>query len=127
MPYPKIPDFRKLTETLELYAQLKAEYGAPRIEPVLCEAEKALRVAAAKLKKLAPSILYGPKKNPTTCGRFAPCAQRVRAAEAAFKLDVYARRLEGALLGRMAGCTLGAAVEFWSIDRMKALAQETGV
>ena len=43
-----------------------------------------------------------------------------------FKPDVYPDRLAGALLGRMAGCTLGAPVEFWPVDRMEALAQENG-
>jgi len=39
---------------------------------------------------------------------------------------VYRERLEGALLGRMAGNVLGAPVEFWSIERMENLAKETG-
>ena len=38
----------------------------------------------------------------------------------------YAERLEGALLARMAGCTLGAPVEFWPIEKMKALAVRNG-
>jgi ADP-ribosylglycohydrolase len=38
----------------------------------------------------------------------------------------YRDRLAGAFLGRMAGCTLGAPVEFWPIHKMKALAEETG-
>ncbi len=40
--------------------------------------------------------------------------------------DVYFERLEGALYGRMAGCTLGAPVEFWPIAKMAALAEENG-
>jgi ADP-ribosylglycohydrolase len=40
--------------------------------------------------------------------------------------DVYFERLEGALYGRMAGCTLGAPVEFWPIAEMAALAEENG-
>jgi len=42
------------------------------------------------------------------------------------KEDVYFERLEGALTGRMAGCTLGAPVEFWPIAKMAALAEENG-
>ena len=41
-------------------------------------------------------------------------------------IDLYPDRLEGALLGRMAGCTLGAPVEGWPIDKMQALAEENG-
>ena len=36
-------------------------------------------------------------------------------------------RLAGAFLGRMAGCTLGAPVEFWDVDRMERLARELKV
>ena len=38
----------------------------------------------------------------------------------------YRDRLTGALLGRFAGCTLGAPVEFWTIDRMQRQAKENG-
>lgn len=38
----------------------------------------------------------------------------------------YAERLEGALLARMAGCTLGAIVEGWPVERMQAWAARTG-
>ena len=42
----------------------------------------------------------------------------------AFDRHAYGDRLAGALLGRMAGCTLGAPVESWSIEEMKGLAEE---
>ncbi len=38
----------------------------------------------------------------------------------------YEEKLEGALLARFAGCTLGAPVESWSIEKMQALAAENG-
>lgn len=37
--------------------------------------------------------------------------------------DNYKERLRGAFYGRMAGCTLGAALEFYPIDTMKAWAE----
>jgi ADP-ribosylglycohydrolase len=43
---------------------------------------------------------------------------------AALNPAVYRDRLAGAFLGRMAGCTLGAPVEFWPIPKMEALAAE---
>lgn len=44
------------------------------------------------------------------------------------KLDevIYRDKLEGSLLGRLAGCTLGAPVELWSIEDMNSLANENG-
>jgi len=43
-----------------------------------------------------------------------------------FDESVYRDKIEGALLGRMAGCTLGAPVEFWEVDRMEKWAAHIG-
>ena len=43
-----------------------------------------------------------------------------------FRSREYAGRVRGAFLGRAAGCTLGAPVEGWSPERMKALAEHNG-
>ena len=44
-------------------------------------------------------------------------------AETSLGMD---EKVEGALLGRMAGCTLGAAIEQWPIENMMNLAQANG-
>jgi len=41
--------------------------------------------------------------------------------------DEYRRRLKGALLGRAAGCTLGAPVEGWTLDAIADYAAKTGM
>ena len=38
----------------------------------------------------------------------------------------YTDRLQGAMLGRFAGCTLGAPVEFWNVQAMEDWAKELG-
>ncbi len=43
-----------------------------------------------------------------------------------FDEDDYRQRLEGALLGRMAGCTLGAPVEGWPVESMRRWAKDIG-
>ena len=126
MAYPKIPDFKKLTTEVELYAQLKSEYGAKGIAPILCDAEKALRSVVLKLKRLSINQALA-KKNPNgllSIRSLRPTGPR--RLWTAFNKDIYLDKLEGALLGRMAGCTLGAPVEFWPIEKMKALAKENG-
>lgn len=122
--YPRIPDFTKLTEQLELYAQLKSEYGAGGISPILSKAAKAIRSALAQMKTLPiDSELAEIEPNDLKqIHSLRPVGSR-RLWEG-LKRASYLNRLEGALLGRMAGCTLGAPVEFWSIDKMKALAAE---
>ena len=126
MRYPKFPDIKELSEELELYAQLKAEYGAKGIASVLAEAERQCRTALARLKRL-PIDKELAKKEPDDLKRI----QALRPAGPrrmwdSFDRDVYAKRLEGALIGRMAGCSLGAPVEFWPVEKMEALAEENG-
>lgn len=41
--------------------------------------------------------------------------------------EVYRDRLAGAFMGRMAGCTLGAPIEGWELDRISDYAAELGV
>ena len=101
MPYTKIPDFKKLTEQIELYAQLKSEYGASGIHSILSKTEKNLRAALSQIKKLPndsnlskaePDNLLAIKKlrNPGPRHLFK-----------SFDNIEYQEKLEGALLGRM--------------------------
>jgi ADP-ribosylglycohydrolase len=126
MTYPKIPDYNRLIEQITLYSQLKHEYGAKRISPILSKAEKDLKLALSNLKKL-PIDKGLAKSRPNylmSIRKLRPRGKRRLWQE--FDKTKYQERCEGALLGRMAGCTLGAPVEFWSIDRMKAQAKENG-
>ena len=41
--------------------------------------------------------------------------------------EEYRHRLKGAFFGRMAGCTLGAPVEGWTLEQIDAYAKETGM
>ena len=126
MPYPKLPDFRNLTQQLELYAQLKHEYGAKGIGAVLSDAHKALRSSLARLKRLPVDRELRQREPDDLRGIRALRPRGPRRLWTHFEKDAYADRLEGALLGRMAGCTLGAPVEGWPIHRMAALAAEAG-
>ena len=126
MKYSKTPNFERLTEHLKLYAQLKSEYGAKGISKPLANAAKALRSALTELQRL-PIDRTLAKQEPNDLGQI----QALRPAGhrriwSTFDKHTYDDRLEGALLGRMAGCTLGAPVEFWPIASMKALAEENG-
>ncbi len=124
--YAKAPDLRKLTQEIELYARLKAEYGAEGIAEILSNAGEALRSSLAQLRGL-PVDQGLADREPNDLGSIQalrPKAQRRRWKR--FDTDAYRDRLEGALLGRMAGCTLGAPVEGWRVAKMRALAEENG-
>lgn len=123
MGYPKLPNFWRLTEDITLYSQLMHEYGVREIQPILDEVENDLKSALAKIKKL-PSDKKLSKREPNDL----PSIQALRPKGPRRiwrKIEKdYSERLEGAFLGRMAGCILGAAVEFWPIKKMEALAKE---
>lgn len=124
--YPDLPNLKHLAEQIALYTQLKHERRADGVEPILARAEDALRTALASLKQLP--------EDAATDGAEPSGLSEIRALRPAgprtlwqsFDEEEYGRRLQGALIGRFAGCTLGAPVEFWTIDRMQRLADETG-
>jgi len=122
--YPKEHDLKHLVERLALYAQLKHEYGAHNIEPVLKKAEKSLRGALRDLRALPNDAKLAAREPNDLHAVRALRPAGPRRMWPAFDASVYRDRLEGALLARMAGCTLGAPVEFWSIESMKNLARE---
>lgn len=126
MAYPKVPDYVGLAKQLELYSQLKHEYGAEGIGPVLADAEQAMQKALRKLKGLSIDKDLA-KEEPNSLKKMKALRPAgPRRMWSRFHKDAYVERLEGALLGRFAGCTLGAPVEFWPIEKMKALAEENG-
>ncbi len=66
MNYPKIPNLKHLSEELELYAQLKSEYGAKGIARLLSNATKSLQAALNELKNsgLDMATIIGEAKDP---------------------------------------------------------------
>ena len=126
MEYPKTPDLTKLSEEVRLYAQLKHEYGAKGIASVLAEMEKALKTATAKLKKLPVDKGLARQEPDDLRAIQAIRPAGPRRLWCGLDKALYKERLEGALLGRFAGCTLGAPVEFWPIEKMAELAKENG-
>ncbi len=126
MSYPSTTELESLCNSVGLYAQLKHEYGAAGISSVLKKAAAALRAARDELKGLSDNAALAAREPSDLAGirRLRPEGRR----RLWHSLDghAYAERLEGALAGRMAGCTLGAPVEGWAVQRMEALARQTG-
>ena len=126
MAYPRQPDLKRLADRIALYTQLKHEYGARGVSPILKDAERALKAALRALKAL-PVDKGLARREPNDLAAIQALRPRgPRRLWQAIDPDAYADRLEGALLGRFAGCTLGAIVEFWPIRKMQALAEELG-
>jgi len=123
--YIKLPQFGHLTSRIEEYARLACERGADPAD-VVKNAEDALIGALDALRDMPPSDenLARQPSDYDAILSLRPKSPRWLWRE--FNERVYLDKLKGALLGRMAGCTLGAPVEFWSIERMENWAAHIG-
>jgi len=125
MTYPKLPNFNHLAEYLTHYAQTATERGID-VTSTLAKVEAAMTSAIAAMGD-APT-------EPSNLARQPSGYQEILALRPdgprriwkAFDEEKYADRIAGALLGRMAGCVLGAPVEFWEIERMEKWAAHIG-
>jgi len=126
MPYPSFTRAHELLNLLELYSRLKHELGAEGVAEQVDAAEAALTKALAAVRALPddPTLAAKEPNDLETIRALRPAGPR--AIWSTFNETEYRRRLEGALLGRFAGCTLGAPVEGWSVERMEAWAREIG-
>ena len=124
--YPKKPDFENLTNSIAYYSELKHEYGAKGVKAILAKTEKSLKQAVAELKKLPVDKTLA-EKEPNDLAKILSLRPKgPRKIWQSFDRTTYLDKVEGAMLGRLAGCTLGAPVEFYSIEKMRNLAKENG-
>ncbi len=126
MPYPKVPNYGEMLDELRSLVELKHDYGAKRLERPLEKARLALLGAMKEVDRAAVDCSAAAREPNSLAGirRLRPKGPRVLWQE--FDSDLYASKVEGALLGRMAGCTLGAIVEGWRVADMEKWAQEIG-
>ena len=125
MDYVSTKKMDSLADELKRYLELKAEYGTAGLPEVAQRLEESLAGFLAEVKEMPiDEAMAAIEPN----GLDDIKALRPEGARVLGTLDVetYKQRLLGALVGRMAGCTLGAPVEFWSIDRMEKLAKQNG-
>jgi ADP-ribosylglycohydrolase len=127
MKYPKTDDLTELATQLQLYAQLKHEYGSRGVEGIVKRARRSIAAELRKLQRLPAGkpVLAAEPNGLSAIRKLRP--RGARRMWTSFDRAEYLDRIEGALLGRMAGCTLGAPVEFWSVERMELLARENGM
>ena len=126
MAYPKMSEGGHIINLLNEYARLKHEYGAAGIAEIIAETDKFL-LGRLEMMKALPICEKLAAKEPDGLQEIKKLRKPAkRELWGAFDEAVYRDRLAGALLGRMSGCILGAAVEFWSIDEMESWAKWIG-
>jgi ADP-ribosylglycohydrolase len=124
MNYPNLKNLEEMLRKLQLYSQLKTEYGSQGIETIVSNIGAKMQLAVSDIKNLPVNkelALQEPNELEKIKKLRPPGPRRIWHK---LNQNAYAERLKGALLGRFAGCTLGAPVEGWSISRMQALAEE---
>ncbi|MFB3891104.1 MAG: ADP-ribosylglycohydrolase family protein [Phycisphaerae bacterium] len=126
MEYPDCRRLRELCSKVELYTQLQFEYGAR-------QAGRKIFLTANNLAKLIGRIRALPidrvlaANEPDTLSEIRwHRPEGPRTLWKKFDPAVYRDRVEGAMLARFAGCTLGAPVEGWKVSEMEDLARELG-
>ncbi len=111
MAYPSMPNAPRLLEQLQLYSQLQHEYSAAGIAPILARVEEQLAQALAEVQALPESALVAAREPNDLPSHSTAAPAGPHRLWTAFDAPAYRRRVEGALLGRFAGCTLGAPVD----------------
>lgn len=124
--YPKIPDFYHLADVLRDYSSLKHELGSVGIQEILDDVQNQMKRAVKAIEKLPVDRNRG-SDEPNSFKEILDLRPKgPRKLWDHLDLDKYMDKLEGAFLARMAGCTLGAPVEFWSVEQMEKWAKYIG-
>ena len=125
MGYPGDYGLEKLVRQLREYGNLMHEYAAEGMDTHLQAAHAYLCAAIDRMRAL-PADASLAAKEPDDLGAIK--ALRAHGPRRMWKkLDsAYEDKLEGAMLARFAGCTLGAPVEFWSVEEMENWAKYIG-
>lgn len=123
--YPELTDLRILTEQIRHVALYKFEQGSKNINQEHKKIRKSLENQLRALWKLETTGTSSREPdNLALIRKLRPNGPRKMWS--AFDSKEYQRKLPGALIGRMAGCILGAPVELWSVEGMQSLAKENG-
>lgn len=126
MNYPNIPDLNNMVSIFIEYARLKTEYNSPDVVSCIRSLEAKLQESLTEIKALPidAALALNEPDDLTEIKKLRPDGPRRMWNN--LPMDIYPDKLEGAFLSRLAGCTLGAPVEFHSVEHMKRWAEYTG-
>ncbi|HPQ48286.1 MAG TPA: ADP-ribosylglycohydrolase family protein, partial [Clostridia bacterium] len=121
MSYPRNPDIEKKAHEVIQYAKLMYEYGVSEttIEEALDVVAVYLKDATERLKSLEIDSNLLKDEPDALLDIRALRKPGPRRLWKSFDKKVYEDKLAGAVLSRFAGCTLGAPVEFWTVEQME--------
>lgn len=121
-----VAELTKMAEMIGLYAQLAEEYRSGGASDIKRDVERILARTLEALKNAEPDPELKAKEPDGYAQilRARPkCEKRI---DASLAKDDLRDKIMAAMLCRFAGCTLGAIVENWSVDRMEKWAAQIG-
>lgn len=124
--YSHIPNMGYIQGLITEYARLKNEQGAKGVSEILSQVEKDMTNALEKLKKLPVDPVLKANE-PDKYKDILKLRPKWENNLPKITIEKYREKLKGAFLSRMAGCTLGAIVEAWSVEQMEEWAKYLGV
>ena len=114
------PDsLENIDRQVNLWAQLKTETGAPGVAGKVAEISDLIAEKLAELRALPDDPALMEREPDDLAGIRALRPAGVRRQWTSLPEETYRDRIEGAILGRFAGCILGSIVECWEIDKME--------
>lgn len=117
--------YKQLSRIIE-FAKLKKEYGSNEVETIFDEVEKVLKNLTTKTIELSEDLNQKANEPDDLTEIRRLRIDGPRKLWNSLDKKLYVEKLEGALLSRFAGCTLGAYVEGWSIEDMSKWAEYIG-
>jgi len=115
-----------IDRSINVWAQLKAETGAPGVAEKVAEINALLSEKLAELRALPDDPALQALEPDDLDGIRALRPAGTRRYWTELPEDTYHDRIEGAIMGRFAGCVLGSIVECWEIDKMERWAEYLG-
>ncbi len=124
--YPKVPDYHELADIIRDYSSLKYELGSEGIQDILDKVYTQMNKAIKELDGLKVDKELASKEPNSYEDILNLRPKGPRKIWSSLDLSTYKDKLQGAFLARIAGCTLGAPVEFWSVEQMENWAKYSG-
>lgn len=126
MKYPNIPDLNATAALIVEYIRLKAEYGNEELDTYIGSLQNMLEKSLEELKALPidEGLRLREPDELENIRKLRP--EGPRKMWQSIPEEIYLDKLQGAFLSRLAGCTLGAPVEFHSVSHMRNWAKYTG-
>ena len=118
-----LPD---LDRSINLWSQLKTEAGAAGVAEKMAEIKAVLAEKLAELQSLPEDPALRAAEPDDLDGIRALRPAGARRYWQTLPEAEYRERLQGAILGRFAGCVLGSIVECWEIEKMQRWAAYLG-